>query len=98
MRERKRNPFTRSAQGGRVLSALMLPFFLVRPPAGFGVLTTTGRRTGKKRRKCVRAVRAGDRAYLVLLGPALLAPTGTGTTSAWLWNIRPHLKVDRRPL
>ena len=96
MRERKRNPFTRSAQGGRVLSALMLPFFLVRPPAGFGVLTTTGRRTGKKRRKCVRVVRAGDRAYLVMLGPALLGRAAPGTTSAWLWNIRSNPRVELR--
>src|SRR5213592_3314342 len=83
-RERERNPFTKSAQGGRVLSALMLPFFLVRPPAGFGVLMTTGRRTGKRRRKCVRLIRDGSRAYLVMLGPALLGMTGPGTTSAWL--------------
>jgi deazaflavin-dependent oxidoreductase (nitroreductase family) len=95
-KERKRNPFTRSAQGGRVLSALMLPFFLVRPPACFGVLTTTGRRTGKRRRKCVRVIRDGDRAYLVMLGPALLGRSGPGTTSAWLWNIRANPNVDLR--
>ena len=71
-RERKRNPFTKSAGGGRALSAMMLPFFTVWPPRGFGVLTTTGRRTGKTRRKCVRVVRLGDRAYLVMLGPALV--------------------------
>jgi deazaflavin-dependent oxidoreductase (nitroreductase family) len=94
--ERKRNPFTRSAQGGRLLSALMLPFFLVRPPACFGVLTTTGARTGKRRRKCVRVIRDGDRAYLVMLGPALLGRTGRGTTSAWLWNIRANPDVELR--
>jgi hypothetical protein len=66
----------------------MLPFFMVRPPAGFGVLTTTGRRTGKKRRKCVHVVRDGNTAYLVMLGPALLGRSGPGTTAAWLWNIR----------
>ena len=64
---RKRNPFTSSASGGRALSALQLPFFALRPPAGFGVLTTTGRRTGKRRRKCVRAIRRGDRAFLVAI-------------------------------
>ena len=59
--ERKRNPFLHSSTGGRVLSALMLPHFMLLPPKGFGVLTTTGRRTGKTRRKCVRAIRRGDR-------------------------------------
>ena len=44
--EDKRNPFTSSAARGRTLSALQLPFFLLRPPAGYGVLTTTGRRRG----------------------------------------------------
>jgi deazaflavin-dependent oxidoreductase (nitroreductase family) len=74
--ERARNPFLRSSAGGRVLSALMLPWFAVRPPAGFGVLTTTGRKTGKRRRKCIRAVRVGNRAYIVSIRP-----------SAWLRNV-----------
>jgi hypothetical protein len=47
----------RSARDGRILSALMLPFFAVRPPAGYGVITTTGRKTAKARRKCVRVIR-----------------------------------------
>jgi hypothetical protein len=33
--------------------------------AGHGVLTTTGRKTGKPRRKCVRVIRRGDRGSLV---------------------------------
>jgi deazaflavin-dependent oxidoreductase (nitroreductase family) len=65
--EDKRNPFTSSAAGGRTLSALQLPFFLLRPPSGYGVLTTTGRRTGKKRRRCVRAIRAGEHVYLIAI-------------------------------
>jgi deazaflavin-dependent oxidoreductase (nitroreductase family) len=85
--ERKRNPFTRSATGGRVLSAMQLPWFTLRPPAGFGVLTTTGRRTGKKRRRCVRAIRAGERVYIVSIG---------GTRAAWLKNIRAHPGVRLR--
>jgi hypothetical protein len=52
--ERKGNPFMRSPTGGRVLSAMMLPLFILRPPSGFGVITTTGRRTGKTRRNCTR--------------------------------------------
>jgi deazaflavin-dependent oxidoreductase (nitroreductase family) len=94
--ERKRNHFTKSATGGRALSALMLPFFTVRPPSGFGVLTTTGRRTGKTRRKCVRIIRRGNRAYVVMLGPALMGPAGTGAVSAWLWNIRANPNVRLR--
>jgi deazaflavin-dependent oxidoreductase (nitroreductase family) len=85
--ERQRNPFVRSLAGGRALSALQLPFFTVLPPAGFGVLTTTGRRTGKTRRKCVRAIRSGDTAYLVSIG---------GAHAAWLKNIRANPDVRLR--
>lgn len=95
-KERERNPFTKSANGGRMLSAMMFPFFTVRPPAGFGVLTTTGRRTGKTRRKCVRVVRDGAQAYLVMLGPALLGDIGSGATAGWLWNIRADPRVRLR--
>lgn len=83
--ERKQNPFLRSSSGGRILSALMLPHFTVLPPAGFGVLTTTGRRTGKTRRKCVRAIRRSDRAYIVSIRP-----------SAWLKNVRANPEVRLR--
>ena len=65
--ERTRNPFTSSARGGQLLSAAQLPFFLARPPAAYGVLTTTGRKTGKKRRRCIRAVRNGETVYLVAI-------------------------------
>src|SRR5438046_1367117 len=77
--ERRHNPFIRSFQGGRILSATMLPWFLAAPPVGFGVLTTTGRRTGKRRRRCVRAIRQDDRVYLVSIG---------GRGAAWVKNIR----------
>jgi deazaflavin-dependent oxidoreductase (nitroreductase family) len=95
-RERKRNPFTKSARGGRILSAMMLPLFLAHPPRGFGVLTTTGRRTGKTRRKCVRVIRRGEKAYLVMLGPALLGEAAPKATAAWLWNIRANPNVHLR--
>jgi hypothetical protein len=55
----KHTRLIRSARDGRVLSALMLPFFLARPPSGFGVITTTGRKTGKAQRKCIRVTRRG---------------------------------------
>lgn len=91
-----RNPFVRSATGGRVLSALMLPFFAVRPPAGFAVITTTGRKTGKARRKCIRAIRRGDKAYIVMLRPPVIAMTRPSVVSAWVWNIRANPKVRLR--
>jgi deazaflavin-dependent oxidoreductase (nitroreductase family) len=78
--ERLGNPFVRSAGGGRVLSALMLPDFTLAPPRGFGVLTTTGRRTGKPRRKCIRAIRSGK----------------NNAVAGWLWNIRANPSVTLR--
>ena len=85
--ERRRNPFVRSASGGRALSALQLPWFALLPPAGYGVLTTVGRRTGKRRRKCVRAIRRGDSVYIVAI-----------RRSAWLRNLQadPHMRLRIR--
>ena len=74
----------------------MLPLFLVRPPSGFGVLTTTGRKTGKARRKCVRMVRRGNRVYMVQLRPPELAKTRPSAVSAWVWNIRSNPNVTLR--
>ena len=91
-----RNPLVSSAGGGRVLSALMLPLFAVRPPRGFGVITTTGRRTGKTRRKCIRAIRRGDRVYIVQLRPPRVAMSRPSATAAWLWNIRANPNVRLR--
>jgi len=76
--QRKHNFFINSSTGGRALSALQLPLFLLRPPAGYAVLTTTGRRTGKTRRRCVRAIRRGDRVYVVAIKG--------GATRGWLGN------------
>jgi hypothetical protein len=61
----KHRRLLRTGRDGRILSALMLPRLRWAPPAGYGVLTTTGRKTGKPRRKCVRVIRRGDRGYLV---------------------------------
>jgi len=85
-----------SARDGRVLSALMLPFFTVRPPSGYGVLTTKGRRTGKTRRKCIRVVRRGDRAYLVSLRLPGQATRHPSAVAAWVWNIRSEPSVRLR--
>jgi deazaflavin-dependent oxidoreductase (nitroreductase family) len=85
--ERRRNPLVQTPRGGRILSASQLPLFKLHPPRGFGVLTTTGRRTGKKRSRCVRAIRRGDRAFLVAIG---------GDHSGWLRNARANPDVHLR--
>lgn len=83
----RNNPFVRRAAGGRILSALELPWFEVLPPSGFGMITTKGRRTAKTRRKCIRAIRSGNKAYLVSIG---------GARTAWLKNIRANPQVRLR--
>jgi deazaflavin-dependent oxidoreductase (nitroreductase family) len=92
----KHKRLLRSARDGRILSALMLPFFLVRPPSGFGVITTTGRKTGKTRRKCIRVIRRGNKAYIVQLRPPELAMTRPSAVAAWVWNIRSNPNVKLR--
>jgi deazaflavin-dependent oxidoreductase (nitroreductase family) len=92
----KHTRLIRSARDGRFLSALMLPFFLVRPPSGFGVITTTGRKTGKARRKCIRVIRRGNKAYIVQLRPPEVAMTRPSAVSAWVWNIRSNPNVKLR--
>src|SRR5437660_881877 len=77
----------RSTSGARAASAMALPWFVLLRPAGYGVLTTTGRRTGKTRRKCVRAIRRGECVYLVAI---------PGGQAAWLKNIRAHPAVRVR--
>jgi deazaflavin-dependent oxidoreductase (nitroreductase family) len=91
----KHGRLIRSARDGRILSAMMLPFFLVRPPKGYGVLTTTGRKSGKPRHKCVRVSRRGDRAYLTMLRPPALAVRRPSAVAAWVLNIRadPHVRL-----
>jgi deazaflavin-dependent oxidoreductase (nitroreductase family) len=72
------NPLTTSPKGGRILSAMQMPFFQVLPPSGIAVLTTTGRKTGRKRRKCVRAIRRGNKVFVVSL---------RGRYGAWHMNL-----------
>ena len=59
---------------------------MLRPPPSYGVLTTTGRVTGRRRRRCVRAVRSGGRVYLVAI---------KGKT-AWLRNLEANPEVTLR--
>jgi deazaflavin-dependent oxidoreductase (nitroreductase family) len=92
---RGRNLFLRSPTGGRVLSALTLPGFTLHPPLGYGVLITTGRRSGKTRRRCIHAVRHGQRAYIVMIRPTPAAIAAMHT-AAWMWNIRADPNVRLR--
>jgi deazaflavin-dependent oxidoreductase (nitroreductase family) len=60
------------------------------------VLTTIGRKTGKARRKCIRVIRRGNRAYLVQLRPPEIAKTRPSVVAAWVWNIRANPNVRLR--
>ncbi|MCM6772327.1 nitroreductase family deazaflavin-dependent oxidoreductase [Nocardia sp. CDC159] len=71
----------------RPLRALHSVWFTVRLPHGVGVLTTTGRKSGKPRRTFVKAIREGDRAYLVSI---------RGERALWLKNIRADPVVSVR--
>jgi deazaflavin-dependent oxidoreductase (nitroreductase family) len=92
----KHKRLIRSAKGGRILSALMLPGVLAWPGSGYGVITTTGRKTGKARRKCIRVIRRGNKAYIVQLRPPELAMTRPSAVAAWVWNIRSNPNVTLR--
>jgi deazaflavin-dependent oxidoreductase (nitroreductase family) len=91
----KHRQLLRTGRDGRILSALMLPMLWWAPPAGYGVLTTIGRKTGRLRRKCVRMLRDDDRIYLVALRPPHLAVDNPGAVQAWRHNIRanPNVRV-----
>ena len=88
MDERTRNPLVSTAIGGRMLSASQLLFFLLHPPRGFGVITTTGRVSGKPRRRCIRAIRDGDRVYVVAMHGA--------ATTGWAKNALANPEVKLR--
>lgn len=94
----KHSRLIRGAKDGRIVSALMLPFFLLYPPAGYGVIVTTGRNTGKTRRKCVRVIRRGRRAYLVQLRPPALARSRPASRAGWVHNLLadPHVRLRIR--
>lgn len=96
----KHRRLLRSPRDGRILSAIMLPFFALATPPGYAVLTTTGRRSGKQRRKCIRAIRRRDKAFIVQLRPPELAIERPTAVAAWVWNIRAkpnvRLRIGRR--
>ena len=92
----KHRRLIREAKHGRMLSALMLPAVTALPGSGYAVITTTGRKTGKTRRKCIRVARRGDKAYIVQLRPPELAMVHPSVFAAWVWNIRSNPNVTLR--
>jgi deazaflavin-dependent oxidoreductase (nitroreductase family) len=92
----KHRRLLRTGRRGQILSALMLPQLWLATPTGYGVLTTTGRRTGRPRRKCVRVIRHGDRAFLVALRPPHIAVDNPTAVQAWVHNIRATPNVRLR--
>ncbi|MEA2125220.1 MAG: hypothetical protein QOI80_2002 [Solirubrobacteraceae bacterium] len=85
--DHNRSQFTTTRHGGKRLSELQAPWFTILPPRGFGVLTTTGRKTGQARRTCIRAIRDGSIVFVVAIG-------GEGT--GWLRNLRADPQVKLR--
>jgi deazaflavin-dependent oxidoreductase (nitroreductase family) len=92
----KHRRLLRTGRDGRILSALMLPQMWFATPAGYGVLTTTGRKTGKPRHKCIRVIQRGDRAYLVALLLPHIAVNNPTAVQAWVHNIRANPNVRLR--
>jgi len=84
---KRRNPFTGSRLGGRLLSGSQLPWFLLLPPKDYGVLETTGRKSGQRRRCCLRIVQRDDRAGVVAIG---------GNGVGWLANLTEDPTVSIR--
>jgi deazaflavin-dependent oxidoreductase (nitroreductase family) len=79
------NPFAKSRWYHRLSNIFVSPQFRVLPlPRGFALLTVTGRRSGKPRRRPVRAIRRGDTLYAVAV---------LGERSDWLRNVRKHPSV-----
>lgn len=81
------NPLTTTKTGSRVLNAFQVPLFSVLPPRGIAVLTTIGRKTGKRRRNCVRAIRQGHKVFLVSL---------SGRYGGWYRNLRTTPRAELR--
>ena len=80
------NPFNKSKifhKIGHVTNTV--PWRLVPTPTGLAVITTSGRRTGKRRVRAVRAVRLGSVVYAVAL---------LGERTDWLHNIRARSGVQ----
>ena len=79
------NPFATSRTFHKIGHLTNTPPWKVLPtPSGLALVTTTGRKTGKRRQRAMRVVRDGDRAYAVAL---------LGNKSDWLRNLCVDPKV-----
>lgn len=79
------NPFARSKTFHRIGHVTNTSVWRLLPaPAGLAVVTTTGRKTGKRRARAMRVVREGDRAYAVAF---------LGDRTDWLHNVRSNGEV-----
>jgi deazaflavin-dependent oxidoreductase (nitroreductase family) len=83
------NPFAKSRWFHRLanLSGMWVFFRLLPAPRGFALLTVTGRRTGKRRRRPIRAIRDGTTLYCVAI---------LGERSDWLRNLRANPRATAR--
>ncbi len=80
------NPFAGSRGYARLSNLFMLPLFSLLPvPRGFALLTVTGRRSGRRRQRPVRAVRRDGTLYAVAM---------LGERSDWLRNVRNEARVE----
>jgi deazaflavin-dependent oxidoreductase (nitroreductase family) len=93
LEEPKHRRLITSPKHGQILSALMLPDYTFGTPPGHGVLTTTGRKTGKSRRKVIRAIRQSNHVYIVQLRPPAPAIQTPLKIAAWVLNIRANPRV-----
>ncbi len=82
------NPFAGSRGYARLSNIFMRPLFSLLPvPQGFALLTVTGRRSGRRRQRPVRAVRYDDTLYAIAM---------LGGRSDWLRNVRVEPRVRVR--
>lgn len=79
------NPFAGSKGYARLSNLFIVPLFSLLPvPRGFVLLTVTGRRSGKRRKRPIRAVHRDDKLHAVAM---------LGERSDWLRNVRKEPRV-----
>ena len=83
------NPFAKSRWFHRLANVSGMPMFfrLLPAPRGVALLTVTGRRSGKLRRRPIRAIREGTSLYAVAI---------LGARSDWLGNLRANPQARAR--
>lgn len=70
--------------------------FAVYTPRGHAVLTTIGRKSGRRRHNYVRAIQRRDKIYIVMMRLPEVALERPLFVSAWLRNIRTNPNVGIR--